>query len=123
MAERPVLVLLEGGLSRAWPTDARGQPLPREPLRGLRINIEYGGSISNFDRWSLVGLNAETFTVRTGRREQTRPRAEWEAWLWERRAEGRVTVHYQGCHPEACPGCPPRIQIPKRPKLVCPTQP
>jgi hypothetical protein len=79
--------------------------MPREPLRGLRVDVRGGANPACFDRWRVVRCAREAFTVREGRHEETHPASAWAAWLAARCREGAATVHLPGCVITRCHGC------------------
>lgn len=110
MSRRPDLVLVRGDL-RPWPVDLRGLPLPRRPVRGLRIDVQWAPEVSMFDRWSVVIATRSRFVARCSGREVGRPMDGWGDWLDELRAhevavaEGRLAglfAHWPGCALSTC---------------------
>ena len=105
MCERPGLVLVVGD-PLPWPKDLRGQPLPRRPVRGLRVDVQWGESICPFDRWSVVVVTRERFVARNSGNEASGPIDAWGDWLRGLRdrevarrdgREARLSVHWPGC--------------------------
>ena len=110
MSRRPDLVLVHGDL-RPWPVDLRGLPLPRRPVRGLRIDVQWAPEVCLFDRWSVAAATRSRFIARCSGREVGRPIEGWGDWLRELRAhevavaEGRLaglSVHWPGCAVSRC---------------------
>lgn len=110
MSRRPDLVLVHGDLA-PWPTDLRGLPLPRRPVRGLRVDVQWGEGLGLFDRWAVSTATKARFAARCSGREVSRPIQGWGGWLEELQAheaavaEGRLaglSVHWPGCAISLC---------------------
>jgi len=110
MCERPRLVLVIGD-PQAWPKDVRGQPLPRRPVRGLRIDVQWGEHLCTFDRWSVIVVTRERFAARNAGTEAGGPIDGWGDWLRQLRdndhargegREARLSAHWPGCAISRC---------------------
>lgn len=99
------MVLVRGD-PQPWPNDPRGRPLPRRPIRGLRVDVQWGEHICLFDRWSVVVVTGERFLARNSGNEAGGPIDAWGDWLRHlrdnefARGQGReagLSVHWPGC--------------------------
>ena len=102
---RMAFTLVRGGGRTPWPRDRFGRDLPRRPVRGLRVEVQWGEQDCLFDRWSIVAASPARFRARCGRRAVERPAEYWEDWLNALGATGPMTTHAPGCQISRCVGC------------------
>lgn len=112
---KPIRWTVIPGDCAPWPRDARGRPLPRNPVRGMRIDARWPDSACMFDRWSIVTVTRARFVARHAGHEFAGPLDAWGAWLRGLGAAERLGVHWPGCAISWCTCAPPP---PERPFLV-----
>jgi hypothetical protein len=106
MTEQAALKVISGDRG-PWLRDNRGRPLPRNPVRGLRIDAHWAETPCMFDRWSIVTVTRARFVARHAGREFEGPLDAWGAWLRGLGPAERLGIHWPGCDIGWCTCAPP----------------